>query len=219
MIIATKNFDQYLVKVDGTGRLTLRNRRFLRKFGQIDAAAYSTPVHPYPLKANLPQPSYTPRYSDGGSTYADPLDQTAGVAPAGDVPDVELPVAVPEEPVDVPGDYLPVEVPVDVPVTDSEEHVQVPVADPEEQVRVPNPRGRPPKKRQYFKGTTWQSMRPSEEASQQQQQQQQHQQLLSETPDKQLHLNDGGASRFSTRQRKQRKTYDSASGTYVLPSN
>jgi hypothetical protein len=61
VIMATKNFDQYLVKVDGTGRLTLRNSRFLRKFGQIDVAAYSTPVHPDPLKANLPQPSYTPR--------------------------------------------------------------------------------------------------------------------------------------------------------------
>jgi hypothetical protein len=82
VIMATKNFDQYLVKVDGTGRLTLRNRRFLRKFGQID-----TPVHPDPLKANLPQP--TPRYSDGGPTYADPLDQTAGDAPAGKAADRE----------------------------------------------------------------------------------------------------------------------------------
>ena len=31
-IIVAKDHDQYLVKVDGTGRLTLRNRRFLRKF-------------------------------------------------------------------------------------------------------------------------------------------------------------------------------------------
>ena len=31
-IIAGKGFDQYLVKVHGSGRLTLRNRRFLRKF-------------------------------------------------------------------------------------------------------------------------------------------------------------------------------------------
>ena len=31
-IIASKDHDQYLVKVHGSGRLTLRNRRFLRKF-------------------------------------------------------------------------------------------------------------------------------------------------------------------------------------------
>ena len=31
-IVAAKNNDQYLVKVDGTGRLTLRNRRFLKKY-------------------------------------------------------------------------------------------------------------------------------------------------------------------------------------------
>ena len=31
-VVATKDNDQYLIKVDGSGRLTLRNRRFLRKF-------------------------------------------------------------------------------------------------------------------------------------------------------------------------------------------
>ena len=34
VIIALKGNDQYLVKVDGTGRLTLRNRRYLRRFEQ-----------------------------------------------------------------------------------------------------------------------------------------------------------------------------------------
>ena len=32
LIIACKQHDQYLVKVQGSGKLTLRNRRFLRKF-------------------------------------------------------------------------------------------------------------------------------------------------------------------------------------------
>ena len=32
VIIEMRNNDQYLVKVDGSGRLTLRNRRFLRKY-------------------------------------------------------------------------------------------------------------------------------------------------------------------------------------------
>ena len=186
-VIAVKDNDQVLVRVHGSGRITIRNRRFLRKY---EAAM--------------------------------PVVDDMHVAVPVDVPDLEVPAAVPGEPVygpaDVPGEYLPVEVPVDVPVMDSEEHVEVPVAmpeervaDPEEHVEVPKPRGRPPKKRQYFRGTPWQSMRPSEEASQQQH----YQQQLNETPDK----NGGGPSRFSTREHKQRKLYDSASGTYVLPSS
>ena len=43
IIVASKNNDQYLVKVDGTGRLTLRNRRFLRRFSQPNAAQYGKP--------------------------------------------------------------------------------------------------------------------------------------------------------------------------------
>ena len=31
-VVELGNYDQYWVKVDGSGRLTLRNRRFLRKF-------------------------------------------------------------------------------------------------------------------------------------------------------------------------------------------
>ena len=34
-VIEVKQFDQYAVKVDGSGRFTLRNRKFLRKFGKI----------------------------------------------------------------------------------------------------------------------------------------------------------------------------------------
>ena len=39
-VIACKQHDQYLVKVQGSGKLTLRNRRFLRKF-QIRSPAQS----------------------------------------------------------------------------------------------------------------------------------------------------------------------------------
>ena len=46
-IIAIKDNDQCLIKVDGSGRLTLRNRRFLRKLetGQSCAPQMSFPVH------------------------------------------------------------------------------------------------------------------------------------------------------------------------------
>ena len=35
LVIEVKQFDQYAVKVDGSGRVTLRNRKFLRKFDKI----------------------------------------------------------------------------------------------------------------------------------------------------------------------------------------
>ena len=35
LAIEVKQFDQYAVKVDGSGRVTLRNRKFLRKFDKI----------------------------------------------------------------------------------------------------------------------------------------------------------------------------------------
>ena len=34
LVIEVKQFDQYAVKVDGSGRVTLRNRKFLRKIRQ-----------------------------------------------------------------------------------------------------------------------------------------------------------------------------------------
>ena len=37
-------YDQYRVKVDGSGRITLRNRQFLRKIGQGDSTADNTGI-------------------------------------------------------------------------------------------------------------------------------------------------------------------------------
>ena len=34
-MIEVEQFDQYAVKIDGSGRVTLRNRKFLRKFDKI----------------------------------------------------------------------------------------------------------------------------------------------------------------------------------------
>ena len=42
VVVASKKNDQYLVKVGGTGRLTLRNRRFLRKFEQPASMAQTS---------------------------------------------------------------------------------------------------------------------------------------------------------------------------------
>ena len=44
-VIEVRQFDQYVVKVDGSGRVTLRNRKFLRKY---------LPFHTPTLKSTLP---------------------------------------------------------------------------------------------------------------------------------------------------------------------
>ena len=49
IVLETKEYDQYLVKVDGTGRAKLRNRKFLRKFSPINnptTVSASPPVLP-----------------------------------------------------------------------------------------------------------------------------------------------------------------------------
>ena len=53
VVVEVKQHDQYLVRVDGSNRLTLRNRKFLRKY---------TPLHPRRPPARmvpLVQPSFT----------------------------------------------------------------------------------------------------------------------------------------------------------------
>ena len=37
MVIEVRQFDQYVVKVDGSGRVTLRNRKFLRRYTQVQS--------------------------------------------------------------------------------------------------------------------------------------------------------------------------------------
>ena len=57
LIIEVLQFDQYRVRVDGSGRITLRNRKFLRKY---------IPVHPPPprrsIALDLPLLSKTPQF-------------------------------------------------------------------------------------------------------------------------------------------------------------
>lgn len=51
VIIEVRQFDQYVIRVDGSGRVTLRNRKFLRKFNPV--------VSPKCYEAdNWPEPNY-----------------------------------------------------------------------------------------------------------------------------------------------------------------
>ena len=49
-----KDYDQYNVKVDGTGRLTLRNRRFLRSFSPIVRTPPTNLTTPTPTNLTTP---------------------------------------------------------------------------------------------------------------------------------------------------------------------
>ena len=54
VVVTTGQFDQYLVRVLGSGRLTLRNRRFLRKVPSCFAAAKEIPCTTHPASRSLP---------------------------------------------------------------------------------------------------------------------------------------------------------------------
>ena len=82
-IIEVRQYDQYLVKVDGSNRTTLRNRKFLRKFYpaqntppprsvMLDLILKQGAPQPIPLKAPSPGPSSSPQapatYDSNGPT-------------------------------------------------------------------------------------------------------------------------------------------------------
>ena len=59
VVVEAKDHDQYVVKVDGSRRVTLRNRRFLRKFTPI-TSTIAGPASP--LRVTVPPPPRQPLY-------------------------------------------------------------------------------------------------------------------------------------------------------------
>lgn len=57
-VVEVRQFDQYVVRVDGSGRVTLRNRKFLRKYVPV----YPSVLPSDDLKNLTPPPSYKPNY-------------------------------------------------------------------------------------------------------------------------------------------------------------
>ena len=94
-IVEIGNNDQYQVKVDGSGRVTLRNRRFLRKF--------------IPASITIGEPMLTPQYISPSL----PVDETADVTTSRhqQVPtfqELPLPCVSPTKPTpSLPGTYTP----------------------------------------------------------------------------------------------------------------
>ena len=77
-IMECKDFDQYLVKVDGSGRLTLRNRKFLRQRTPIQH--HEAPVRQESTKSFLPPitPALPPVMPDLVCPPSPPASQTRG---------------------------------------------------------------------------------------------------------------------------------------------
>ena len=60
VIVEIKQFHQYIVKVDGTGRVTLRNRRHLRRFTPL----FEPPLKNFTHTLTYEQPQRTPHEAD-----------------------------------------------------------------------------------------------------------------------------------------------------------
>ena len=98
-IVEIKSHDQYVVKVDGSGRLSLRNRRFLRAY--TPATPYIGTVPPSPSREHkepcLPKPSIPaqPSQTTGSSTTSEAAHETplAEENHAQEPPDHEVPTA------------------------------------------------------------------------------------------------------------------------------
>ena len=53
LVIEVRQFDQYLIRIDGSGRVTLRNRKFLRKYIPV---IQREPLLNYPSQVKSTQP-------------------------------------------------------------------------------------------------------------------------------------------------------------------
>lgn len=94
MIIEVRQFDQYVVRVDGSGRVTLRNRKFLRKY---------TPV--IPRAPIMMAPGHTPTLP---TARAEPKTSHVPVSKPPPQPDSSLPTGPPHPTVTNPQPPAPV---------------------------------------------------------------------------------------------------------------
>ena len=94
MIIEVKPFNQYLVKVDGSGRITLRNRKKLRKFTPFQKKVF-IPISLPTLSPSLP--SEIPVTPPQNSTPSPPLTTKMTASPTQEGP-LEIPKDTTEHP-------------------------------------------------------------------------------------------------------------------------
>ena len=104
IVVEVKQYDQYLIKTDGSGRATLRNRKFLRKFtpyqqpahsgmipSTIGGANASKPVADHKTQEHLPS---RPEQTSTNDTTPTPIPQTQIESPSPSDSTTELPMPV-----------------------------------------------------------------------------------------------------------------------------
>ena len=75
IVIVVRQFDQYVVRVDGSGRVTLRNRKFLRKYLPV-VNRVPLVMAPGPMAVSVPPPVAHPTINPGTAAQSVPLDKT-----------------------------------------------------------------------------------------------------------------------------------------------
>ena len=92
MIVEARPHDQYLVKIDGSGRLTTRNRKFLRNFQPATMEIQSAPTSPViENHTTIPNPSIIPKQIGDDVTIEQPTNSDHDTVP---ITNVEIEDAV-----------------------------------------------------------------------------------------------------------------------------
>ena len=91
-VMEVGDHDQHIVKVDGSGRLTLRNRRFLRKFIPVTTDIYKHPL-PFCPTQTVPDVTTTPRLPVPPHTPLATAETSLSNPPTIDVPPTDVPIA------------------------------------------------------------------------------------------------------------------------------
>ena len=77
VVVEVKEFDQYVVKMDGTGRLSLRNRKFLRKIIPYGKSEMCTQYHDSDdasFRSTPRRPESDTQYHDGDDSSFRPTE-------------------------------------------------------------------------------------------------------------------------------------------------
>ena len=148
MVVDTQANDQYLIKIDGSGRLTLRNRRFLRLFKQFSTEITPSQWQPVMPALSMPATTPPPEAHHVLPTSTTPAPEAHPVLPASStqtpqtVHESSLPDTQNEE---QNNDSLPDQVEIDRPDTDQTE-ANVPVTTDTCPVSRPRRTVKPPKR-------------------------------------------------------------------------
>ena len=103
VVVEVRQFHQYVVRVDGSGRVTLRNRQHLRKYVPFRATPSSVPSYPRPTTpvsaVPPPQNASPPRVTMAPPLYIPPATTVPPLQPPDAAPPVPDPQADPDPPV------------------------------------------------------------------------------------------------------------------------